>query len=73
MRFQVTEWQGYDGEIAGTFEDLKDAKKCAEKCVERARKTKGECEKAYVDICPLDDNDDLGDAIETYNYVPVRD
>jgi len=27
MRFQVTEWQGYDGEIAGTFEDLKDAKK----------------------------------------------
>ncbi len=74
MKYQVTEWymNGENGEIAGTFDDIEDARKCLEKCITNARKTEKECKSSYIDICPVDEDDNLGDPIETHSYEPVR-
>lgn len=74
MKYQVTEWfmNGENGEIAGTFGDIDDARKCAKKCITDARKTGEECKSSYIDICPVDKDDNLGDPIETFFYEPAR-
>lgn len=74
MKYQVTEWfmNGENGEIAGTFDNIDDVRKCVEKCIMDARKTEKECKSSYIDICPVDEDDNLGDPIETHLYEPVR-
>lgn len=68
--YQVTEWfmGGENGEVAGTFADLEDARTCVQKCIKRARKTEKERKESYIDICPLLDDESLGDPVETYRY-----
>lgn len=59
---------GENGEVAGTFGNLEDARTYAQKCIERARKTEKERKESYIDICPLLDDGSLGDPVETYQY-----
>lgn len=74
MKYQVTEYymNGEAGETAGTFYDLDNARKCAQKCIKVARKTRKECRESYIDICPLLEDDSLGDPVETFRYEPMR-
>lgn len=72
MKYQVTEWFKNGGEVAGTFDNIDDARKCAKECIADARKTEKECKSSYIDISPVDEYDNLGDSIETHFYEPVR-
>lgn len=62
-------FQVYEEHEDGTFESLEDAKRCVEMCLERARLTPKKAETAYIDICPLMEDDSLGDPIEVYKYL----
>lgn len=75
MMYQVTEYfmNGENGEVAGIFETIEEARVCAEKCLKNARLTRKECAESYIDISPVDEDDNLGDSIEVFHYEPVRD
>lgn len=73
-KYQVTDWymDGENGEVVGIYDDIEEARKSAKEYMARMRRTVKECESSWVDICPLLDDESLGDAIETFQYEPVR-
>lgn len=73
-KYQVTDWymDGENGEVAGIYDDIEEARKSAKEYMARMRRTVKECESSWVDICPLLDDEGLGDAIEIFRYEPVR-
>ena len=74
QKYQVTDWymNGENGEIVGTCDNLEEARECAQEYVSRIRKTKKESESSYIDICPLLEDERLGDAVEIFHYDPVK-
>lgn len=74
QKYQVTDWymNGENGEIVGIYDDLEEARKSAKEYMARMRRTEKECESDYVNICPLLEDESLGDAVDIFHYDPVR-
>lgn len=64
---------GENGNIIGMFDNLEEAWECAQEYISRVRKTKKESESSYIDICPLLEDESLGDAVDVFHYDPVKD